>query len=201
MESKIYIIGCGGHARSVADVILDNDPSAQMVFVDENAKDGETIFRFPIVKTLPAEAQNLFIAIGDNQKRQLFSEGKKLISIISRTATISATSRIEKGCFIGAGAHIGPFAYIGTGTIVNTNAVVEHEVQIEAFCHLSSNSTVCGKTTIGKNVFLGAGSTVIDNIDICSNVIVGAGGIVVKNISMAGTYVGTPVHLKKDRRT
>ncbi len=201
MENKIYIIGCGGHARSVADVLLNNDPSVQLIFVDENAKTGETLFDFPVIRSLPCTVKNMFVAIGDNQKRQIISNEKNLISIISQTATISASAIIEKGCFIGSGAHIGPFARIGTGTIINTNAVVEHEVQIGSFCHLSSHSTVCGRTKIGNNVFLGAGATVIDKIDICSNVIIGAGGTVVKNISMAGTYVGTPVHLKKDRRT
>lgn len=197
MESKIYIIGCGGHARSVADVILNNDPSVQIIFVDEEAREKEKIFGFPVVRSLPFKARNLFVAIGDNQKRQIFSKGKNLISVISHTATISASAIIEKGCFIGEGAHIGPFAHIGTGTIVNTNAVVEHEVQIGSFCHLSSNSTVCGRTKIGNNVFLGAGATVIDKINICSNVIIGAGSTVVKNINLTGTYVGAPVSLKK----
>ena len=50
MENKICIIGCGGHARSVADVILNNDPSVQLIFADGNAHNGETIFGYPVVQ-------------------------------------------------------------------------------------------------------------------------------------------------------
>ena len=117
MENKIHIIGCGGHARSVADVILNNDPSAQLIFIDEIAREGEMIFGFPVVKSLPQDAQNIFIAIGDNQKRRELLSGQKLISVISKTAYISPTAIIEDGCFIASGAHIGPLAHIGAGTI------------------------------------------------------------------------------------
>ena len=192
MENRIHIIGCGGHARSVADVILNNDPSARMMFVDENARDKETIFGFPVVKALPEEAENIFIAIGDNEKRRKMSEGKKLISVISKTAYISPTAVIEDGSFIASGAHIGPFARIGRGTIINTNAVVEHEVQVGEFCHLAPHTTVCGRTTIGDDVFIGAGATVIDKIDICSNVTIGAGSVVVKEVDLSGVYAGVP---------
>ena len=153
MENKIYIIGCGGHARSVADIILGNVPSAQLIFVDENARDKETIFDFPVIKSLPQEAQNIFIAIGDNQKRREISSGRKLISVIAKTAYVAPTAVIEDGCFIASGVHVGPFVHIGKGTLINTNAVVEHEVQVGEFCHLAPNTTVCGRMTIGDRVF------------------------------------------------
>ena len=198
MENKIYIIGCGGHARSVADIILGNVPSAQLIFVDENARDKETIFDFPVIKSLPQEAQNIFIAIGDNQNRREISSGRKLISVIAKTAYVAPTAVIEDGCFIASGVHVGPFVHIGKGTLINTNAVVEHEVQVGEFCHLAPNTTVCGRTTIGDRVFLGAGAAVIDKICICSDVTIGAGGVVVKDIYEAGTYIGIPVKRTKD---
>lgn len=200
MENKICIIGCGGHARSVADVILNNVPSVQLIFADENAHNGETIFGYPVVRDVPLDAENIFVAIGDNEKRRELANGKQLISIVAHSATVSSTAVIEDGCFIGAGAHIGPFAHIGRGTIVNTNAVVEHEVGIGAFSHLAPNSTVCGRTRIGDNVFLGAGTTVKDGVEICSDVVVGAGSVVIKDISKAGMYVGTPAKIKENRQ-
>jgi hypothetical protein len=40
---KIRLIGCGGHARSVADAFLGRFPDACLKFYDVNAEDGETI--------------------------------------------------------------------------------------------------------------------------------------------------------------
>lgn len=193
MENSIVILGCGGHARSVATVILDNNPLTELLFVDENAHAGETIFGFPVVKSLPADAKNIFVAIGNNQRRQQLSEGKKLISVISSRANISSGAIIEEGCFVAAGAYVGPLARIGRGTIVNTHSVVEHEVKVGEFCHIAPHTTICGRSTLKNNVFLGAGSTVIDKINICSDVIIGAGGVVIQNLDETGIYVGCPV--------
>ena len=197
MDNKIYIIGCGGHARSVADVILGNNPGAQLVFIDENASENETIFDFPVIKVLEKESDCLFVAVGDNQKRRKLAEGKKMISVISHKADVSPTAIIEEGCFIGNGAHIGPFAHIGKGTIVNTNAVVEHEVHIGKFCHIAPNTTVCGRTVLGNNIFVGAGATIKDKLIICSDVVIGAAAAVIKNIEKTGIYMGVPALLKK----
>ena len=192
-NSIIYIIGCGGHARSVADVILNNNPEQHLIFVDENAKDGETILGFPVVKVLPNEAEQIFVAIGDNKKRKELSQDKKLINVISKYAYVSSSAKLEDGIFVGEGAHIGPLANIGQGTIINTNAVIEHEDKIGEFSHISVNTTVCGRVNIGSNVFLGAGSIVKDGISVCNNVTVGVGGVVVKNIINNGIYIGVPV--------
>ena len=193
MQNKIiYIIGCGGHARSVADVILDNNPSQELVFVDENARENEAIFGFPVVPILPETAENIFIAIGDGTKRQKLSENKNLINIISKRAYISPTAQISDGIFVGDGAHIGPFAKLGRGCIINNNAVVEHECTVGDFSHISVNSAVCGRVHVGNNVFIGAGTTVRDYMNICSDITIGAGAAVVKNITEPGIYVGIP---------
>ena len=193
MENKvIYILGCGGHARSVADVILDNNPSQRLVFVDKNARENETILTFPVIKSLPAEAEAVFVAIGDNAKRRKLAEGKKLINVISKRAYVSLSAKLADGIFVGDGAHIGPLVQIGCGAIINTNAVIEHEDVIDDWTHVSVNATICGHVRVGKEVFLGAGSVVKDGIAICDNVTIGAGGIVIKNIGEKGIYVGVP---------
>ena len=41
MTNKVSIIGCGGHARSVADVLIANDADVKLVFYDRHAKENE----------------------------------------------------------------------------------------------------------------------------------------------------------------
>lgn len=188
----MYIIGCGGHARAVADVVIDNNPSQGIVFVDKNARENETIFGFPVITDLPGDAENIFIAIGDNAKRCELSGNRKIVNIISKRAYVSHSAELSDGIFVGDGAHIGPCAKIGRGCIINTNAVIEHECEIGDWTHVSVNATVCGRVHVGNNVFLGAGSTVRDFMSICTNVTVGAGGTVVKPITEPGIYVGIP---------
>jgi UDP-N-acetylbacillosamine N-acetyltransferase len=194
-KSEILIYGAGGHGRSIADVILTNNPYAKLVFIDENAKDNEKIFDFDVVKDFPWKKKDSIIAIGDNVKR-----GKKyaeinedcLIVVKSTKAYVGKDAQIKCGCFIGNYCHIGPEAVIAKGSIINTASVIEHEVHIGEFCHIGPHACVCGRVSLENYVFLGAGATVIDKIKICSHVIIGAGAVVVADINESGTYLGVP---------
>lgn len=193
---KIILFGCGGHARSVADILIRNDPGVSLVFVDENAREHETLYRFDVIKHIESLDLPYFFAIGDNgiRKTQYDEFGVSgLISVISRNAHLGYKSSIGKGCFIGNSCHIGPEAEIGDNTIINSSAVIEHEVRIGKHSHIGPNAVVSGRSSIGDLSFIGVGAVVKDNIAICSEVVIGAGATVIKNIDDPGTYVGSPV--------
>jgi sugar O-acyltransferase (sialic acid O-acetyltransferase NeuD family) len=190
----LSIIGCGGHARSVADVILANGDNF-LCFVDNNARSGEVIYGHPVLTTLPSETTRFHIAVGDNRQRKELALCYKTLqyySVIASTATHGFQTTIDSGCFIAHRVHLGPEVHVGSGTIINTGSIIEHEVSIGLFCHVAPHSTICGRTRIGHHVFIGAGSVIIDNISICDNVVIGANSTVIKNIGQSGIYVGCP---------
>ena len=194
---KILIYGCGGHSRSIADVIVSLKLNIKIVFVDENAQENEKLFGFPVLKEInELSSYYCIIAIGDNSKRKVkFEEIEKkckIISVISKTAYLGFNSQVEKGSFIANNAYIGPEVRIKKNCIINTGAVIEHEVAVGENCHIAPAATICGRTKIGNSVFVGVGATIIDKINICSDVIIGAGATVTRNIDEPGVYVGTP---------
>lgn len=192
---QVILYGCGGHSRSVADILLDTSPAVSIVFVDENAQEGERIFGFPVVPTYELGTHKYFFAIGDNNKRKdIFVRlgSDHLISIPSSRAYISRCASIGTGCFVGNFCHIGPEACIGVNTIINTAAIIEHEVTIGSHSHIGPNAVVAGRSKIEDLVFVGTGASIGNYLSICSNVIIGAGATVVRDITEPGTYVGTP---------
>lgn len=194
-DTKIVIFGCGGHSRSVTDVLLSSSPGASLVFVDDHARDGEQIYGFDVYREYVLGDERVFLAIGDNEarKKKLEDVGEKnLISIISGTAHRGHRSTVESGCFVGNFCHIGPETIIGKNTILNTASVIEHEVTVGSHCHIGPNASISGRCVIGDLVFVGVGATVKDHISICANVMIGAGATVIHNITESGTYVGTP---------
>jgi UDP-N-acetylbacillosamine N-acetyltransferase len=198
MEStrKVIIFGCGGHSRSVTDVILLGDPGSSLVYVDDNARDNETLYGFNVVRNYNHIADSAcFVAIGDNTNRMLKTIELaccNIISVVSIKAQVGFRASIGHGCFLGNFCHVGPEATIGVGTILNTASIIEHEVQIGNYCHIGPNATISGRCKIGDLVFVGVSATVKDYINICSNVVIGAGATVVKDITEPGTYIGTP---------
>ena len=194
-RSDLIIYGCGGHARSVIDILLSGDRKFAIKIVDENALENEMIYGFPILKECSTLKVPYFIAIGNNYSRAKVAVDKDisfLVSVISNLSYIGRRASISQGVFVGNYVHIGPESFIGANTIINNGAIVDHEVEIGSYCHIGPNATVSGRSKVGDFVFLGVGATIIDSVAVCSGVTIGAGAIVTKNIDSPGTYVGCP---------
>ncbi|MDX8499314.1 acetyltransferase [Mesorhizobium sp. VK4C] len=197
MSKGLFILGFGGHARSIGDIALSSGFN-DLTFVDEQAKEGEEFAGFPAVAVLPSNAIGsgwlMFPGLGDNSRRRAQCETAllPLATLIAPTASVGTQCEIGQGSFVGHQAHLGPLARVGRGVIINSGAIVDHECVIGDFSHISINATVAGRCRIGAEVMVGAGATVIDGISICANVIVGAGATVVRDIEVPGVYTGTP---------
>ncbi len=199
MKASIVIFGCGGHSRSVVDVLLSYQPDISLVFVDENAKKGEKLYGFDVVAEMDLNAHPYFFSIGDNEKRRKKFEEigpSGLISILSLKAHFGRESKISLGVFVGNFAHVGPEASIGENTIINNGCIIEHEVKIGRHCHIGPRAVISGRCKIGDEVFVGVGAVIKDSISVCSNVVIGAGAVIVKDIVEPGVYVGVPGKMK-----
>lgn len=199
MDNRIVIFGCGGHARSIVDVIRKTYDIKEIVLVDEDVETGEIILGCNTEQKHDlGEKEAFIVAVGDNGKRKkIYYELKEkqkghCVSIVASSASIGTDVEIGKGTFVAANTYLGPSVKVGNNTIINTGSIIEHEVIIGDHSHIAVNAAVCGRTRIGNNVFCGAGSTIIDKISICDNVVIGAGAVVIEDIVESGTYVGIP---------
>lgn len=197
--NRIVLFGCGGHARSVINVLRERNEKIEILLVDKNAHSKESIMGCSVVCEYELrEDDGYFIAIGENEERDrlyqhMLDKGMGYcMSVVSKYACIGVEAKIGRGTFVAANTYIGPLAEVGNNTIINTGSIVEHETVVGNNTHIAPNVTVCGRVRIGNNVFCGAGSTIIDKISICDNVIIGAGAVVKEDIVEAGTYVGIP---------
>ena len=202
MHKNVVIIGAGGHAKVIADIIKKSGDTI-VGFLDDNKKIGEHIIlnykvignladRISISKSNPD--YEFIIAIGDNKKIKEISQLFKLkfYTAIHPSAQIGLSVEIQEGTTIMANTCINPLAKIGKHCIINTGSIIEHDNVVEDFVHISPNVTLCGTVKVGALTHIGAGVTVKNNIDICGNCIIGAGAVVVKNIEEEGIYVGVP---------
>lgn len=195
-DKKLYIHGCGGHARSVADVAISNG-AKDILFVDENARQNELILGFPVVKNISDYSGQHLIAIGDNHKRlvvfeKLQNSKASMVSLAATSAYLGTEYCLGQNVFVAHRAHIGPKTTIADNTIINTHCVIEHDCRIGKHSHISVNTVIAGSVTLGDNVTVGAGATIIDGIKVASNITIGAGAVVVADLLIPGVYVGVP---------
>ena len=202
MRKKVVIIGAGGHAKVIADII-EKSGDEIVGFLDDNKEIGTTIINeYKVIGdlnnrfTMAVTKENLefIIATGDNKKREEISHSPnlKFYTAIHPSAQIGLDVEIQEGTVIMANACINSSAKIGKHCIINTGAIIEHDNIIEDFVHVSPNVALGGTVKIGKSTHVGIGSTIKNNITICENCKIGAGAVVVKDIETEGTYIGVP---------
>lgn len=206
--NNIYIIGAGGHAKVVADIILKRIENLKenikiAGFLDDsfNIEENKEIFGIKIIgkieyaDELNKDMRNKFIiAIGKNSVREKISLKYRLnyYTAIHPSSIIGSHVDIAEGSVVMAGTVINSCTKIGKHCIINSGAVIEHDNIIEDFVHIAPKSVTAGGVKVGKGSWLGIGSSVIQNIEIGSEVFIGAGSTVVKNIGAGIKAYGNP---------
>lgn len=203
MPKDVIIIGAGGHARVIADIIKKSGDEIVGFLDDNNEIQGKTIFDGKIVLGDTSEESvkkysdcYFIIGIGSNRVRKIISEkysNLKWYTAIHPCAIIANEVSIEKGSVIMAGAIVNTGTKIGKHCIINTRSSVDHDNIIEDYVHISPGVTLAGNVHIKVKTWICAGTTIINNITIAQNNIIGAGSVVIKDINEEnGTYVGVP---------
>lgn len=199
MMKKIYIIGAGGHTRSLLNILNKKKYSAAGIFDDNYKPDSkEYISEVKLIGKISdiKPGYNLVLSIGDNgrRKRLFINYYKQLLktNIIHPKATIESKVKIGVCNQIFANTVINSHVKIGDNNIINTASIIEHESVIASHNHISVGAIICGRVMIGNGCFIGAGAVIIDKINMCDNVTIGANAVVIDSIDRPGTYVGNP---------
>jgi len=208
--NKVLVLGAGGHARVVANLVeLSSNYDLIGVLDDKPDNIGEKINTSGIIGAyndlkpwLKKGITHVALALGDNSKREKLHKhanhhGFEAISLIHPTAIVDADVKIGPGAIICAGAIVATKVNIGCGAIVNTGAIIDHESKIGDYTHVAPGCKIAGRVTIECHSFIGIGSTIIQGITIGSQTIVGAGSVVLKDASPNSLIYGAPAVKKK----
>ena len=200
-SKNVVIIGAGGHAKVVADIVLKNGDKI-IGFLDGVHPQGFFI-GYPILGSdsdyVKYQDCYFVIAIGNAKVRERIASSLKNVkwyTAIHPSAIISKIdTQIGDGTVVMANTTINSGAHIGNHCIINSNSTVEHDNSIEDFVHISVGAKIAGTVHIGKRTWIGIGATINNNINICNDCMIGAGAVVVKDIVQEGTYIGVPAQL------
>ncbi|MCM3290274.1 acetyltransferase [Paenibacillus sp. MER 180] len=206
-KHKTVIIGAGGHAKVIID-ILQHDSSIEIIGCADKSEKPQ-IMGIPllgddsILPTLFADdIRHAFVAIGDNKLRykiavQVEKLGFTLINAISPFAYVAPSSQLGSGIAIMHNAVINAEAQVHHYAVINTGATIDHESVIERACHIAPGTTLSGNVHVKEGSFLGTGSKVIDGVTIGAWSILGAGSVAIRNIPESCVAVGVPARVIK----
>jgi acetyltransferase EpsM len=195
-----YLIGAGGHARVIADILLSSG-HAPAAFLDDAPKPNR-IYVIPVIQglELPEPTASVIIAVGDNFVRStLATRYSKFAVAIHPSAQVSRHAEIGPGSVVMAGAVINAGTRIGAHCIINTRASVDHDCFIADFAHVAPGATLGGNVQIGRGSMIGLGANVIHGLVIGAHTVIGAGSTVVHDVRDNVVAFGTPARVLRER--
>lgn len=210
-DSRVLILGAGGHGRVVLDVLLhtrkfeivgflDNNPDihgrrVDGILVRGGIGDLSTIGR-------DVDARKVIIAIGDNGTRRGLARrveqlGFELVSAVHPSATIAYNATIGRNVVIAAGAVVCANCQIGDSVILNTGCIIDHQTMIGEGSHICPGVRIAGRVKVEPGVFVGIGATIVPKVTLGCESIIGAGAVVLEDVPPLATVVGVPARSVK----
>lgn len=196
MSRKVIIIGGGGHAKALTEILKQQNVDIFAISspkIDKNAVlfDGleHLLNDRDIYQFRPKEIRlvnGIGSIPGNSLRAEIFKkfrkDGYEFLTVKSSSSIVSDYCRIGMGVQIMPGAMINVDAVIGDNTIVNTGALVEHDCILGESNHIAPGAVLCGGSITEANVHVGAGASVIQGVTIGECSVVGAGASVVRNL-------------------
>lgn len=144
-SNRYLILGNGGHASVIKDLVAKRNGSIVHVFNDDKEYDDSFGPELPLI-----------IAIGNNVTRRKIAEKIKhsMPVLIHPSAQLAADVVPGEGTIILANAVIQAGAKIGRHCLVNANVVIDHDAEVGDF------------VTIYPNVYIGGAACISDLITI-----------------------------------
>jgi UDP-perosamine 4-acetyltransferase len=207
MGEKLIVIGAGGHARSIIDIIQQNNVYEVIGCIDNcygQRNSVEGMGNIPIIgnDNMLADLKrsgirNCFIALGNGTLRvklyhYILELGYTPINVVSQYAIVSPRVTLGKGICIMPGAILNVNVTIEDSCIINTKCSIDHDCTIGKNSHVAPGVTLSGAVKVGNNVHIGTGSCIIDGVSIGDGAYIGAGAVVVRDINPGVMAYGNP---------
>lgn len=214
MTTPVIVIGVGGYASNLVDIMRDENRAAgrelwrPVGFLDdEPSRRGCDYYKLPILGPLDSAVRfpecSFINAIGSAKSAPLKPSLMERTGIpIDRFVTLKHPS-----------AYVSSSAVIGSGTAITQNCVVMSEAvvglhvktlplatisygaDIGDYSTIAGGAVVAAEVRIGRCGYIGANSAIRERIKIGDNVVVGMGAMVTRDIGSGCTVVGSPARM------
>jgi sugar O-acyltransferase (sialic acid O-acetyltransferase NeuD family) len=208
VNESLFVIGAGGHAKSIAEVAIAAGFTIK-AFISPDSYDSE-FMGVRVLNSLPediaARAESIAIGIGANYLRekvllelQESCELSRFPTIVHPSAIIASSAHIAPGSTIHQNSVVGPSTRIGKFCTVNTSATIGHDCVMHDFSSMGPGAHTGGGVTIGNRAHVSIGAIAIHGIAIGNDSILGAGSCATNSIPELTVSVGTPARALKQR--
>lgn len=203
MNKPVVILGHGGHARVVLDVLHCMGREVAGILTPD-LPPGSDWQGVPVLGDDdwlhgPQAADHVYaVGIGmlphrPDLRARLYSRlcalGLAVPALVHPSAILARDVQVGEGAQIMAGVIIQPGTLLGEDVLLNTGARIDHHCRLGNHTHVAPGAVLCGEVRVGEGAFIGAGATVIQGVSIGDRAQVAAGATVVRNIEAGIRYI------------
>lgn len=171
---RLVLLGAGGHARSLVDLVRSMGCFTFAGAVDDHAV-SDDVLGVPVLRgddplgQVWADGVRLAVnavgGIADIESRiavtdHLAARGFRCPTLVHTAAVVEPSATLDSGAQVFANAYVGSAVRIGEGVILNTGAVVSHDCVIEAHANISPGALLAGGVVVAEAARIGMGATV-----------------------------------------
>jgi sugar O-acyltransferase (sialic acid O-acetyltransferase NeuD family) len=213
----LVIVGAGGHAREVLDVIeaaaLDGAAYRCIGFLDDDPRRAGGSLRGHAVLgdhtwiLAPGRGDVRYVlgigapAVKARLGGTLESAGRRAATLVHPLASLTGRVALAPGVVLAPYASATTDVRLGAHAHLNVHASVSHDCDVGAYAHLAPGARLAGAVRVGEGCEVGIGAVVVPNVEIGPWSIVGAGAVVTASLPPDCTAVGVPARVIRRRPT
>lgn len=201
----ILLLGGGGHAREIFDIVVRLGRTADkvIVYVEQAHLDADTRRRWAdrgtqLVTDLAGAPPSEFVAaVGDGRLRRRLAEeaeraGHQAVALVSIDAIVAPSAQVGPGAVVFPHAMVSSDATVGQHAHLNQAVRASHDSTVGAFSTLGPGALLTGRVTISADVVIGAGAVILPGRRVDVGATVGAGAVVVSDVAAETVVAGNP---------
>ena len=204
MSRHWVVVGCGGHGREVADILIFLGENILGFLDDDPTLIGSAVGGIPVLgglEWLKHTQAPISIGLGIGAgliRKQIVQHIKSLDRdidfppIIHPRATLGSRINIGEGTLIQAGCILTCDITVGAFAVLNLSVTLSHDVMVGDYATIAPGTHLTGGVICGTETELGAGTLAIPRCSIGSGAITGAGAVVIHSITPGDKVVGVP---------
>jgi sugar O-acyltransferase (sialic acid O-acetyltransferase NeuD family) len=215
VTEDLVIVGTGGHAREMLDVVeainADRRRYNLLGFLDDaperrgtSVRDSEVLGGVEWLAERPGSRPLVVVGIGNPAVRRRVAlrvarTGARSPTLVHPSASLTRRVTVGEGSILTARVVVTTDVRLGAHVHANIGVTVSHDCVIGDFATLAPGVHLAGNVLLGEGCDIGIGAVVIPSVRIGAWVVVGAGAVAIEPVPNNAIVVGVPARVIKTR--